>query len=301
MQSTQKRILVFDLETGGLNHKVNPITEMAGVVVSVETLEIIEEFSVVFQPRLDLSWMQENSRKEAKEIFAALSEKDEETNIKTIKYKGISVTPKSIDVIISDIELFQDFMNQRTNSNKISGHIISYAEYLDLQKTGLKDISKLYFDCCYNPQALEVTHMSIDLLIKEGVTYEEAFDKIKDLIERNTVGNSKPILSGHNIRSFDIPFMKKVFEENNSNFESLLNNFLIDTLEWARLRWFELPNFSLSTCANALGLTLKEAHRALPDTIANANVLIAMLKSMRGEGQGTEEKEYKRKKFNLNF
>ena len=74
---------------------------------------------------------------------------------------------------------------------------------------------------------------------------------------------------------------------------------MIDTLEWARLRFTEISSFSLGVCANEVGLTLKEAHRALPDTVANAKFLIKLLKSMRGEG--SQETKYVRRKFNFNF
>ena len=73
MQSPLKTILVYDLETGGFSEIYNPITEFAGVVISTETLEIIEEFSVMFRPRLDLRHIEEEANKEAKKLFKALA------------------------------------------------------------------------------------------------------------------------------------------------------------------------------------------------------------------------------------
>lgn len=295
MKSPLQRVLVYDLETGGLNFNYNPITEMAGVVVDLETLDIIEEFSVMFLPRLDLGVMEEEPIKEAKVVFNNLAQKDAETNIKTLYYKGNNVTLKSLDILIEDIRLWKLHLEKRKN-----GHIITYDEYLEYQEEGeFRDISKVYFDNCYNPEALEVTHMSIELLLEEGITYEEGFKKINDLIIKHTVGNSKPILAGHNIKGFDNPFMEKFFQGNKSDFLKAVNKFMIDTLEWARVRWFELPSFSLGVCANTLGLTLKEAHRALPDTIANAKFLILLIKSMRGEG--SQESTYERRKLKMNF
>jgi len=77
------------------------------------------------------------------------------------------------------------------------------------------------------------------------------------------------------------------------------NSLVLDTLELARLKWFDLTSYNLGTVANELGFTLKDAHRALPDTIANAKVLLKMLEHLRGFG--AEKKEYKKRKFDFNI
>ena len=293
MQSPLKRIVVFDFETGGLNVKYNPVTEMAGVVLDLKTLEIIEKFSVMFLPRMDLSNFEESYSKEAKLVFNDLGTKDAETNIKSLNYKGSKITLKTLDLLSKDIEEFRNELILR------GSFIIDYEEYLDYQSTKFKDISTVYLNRCYNPQALEITHMSLDLMLKEGVPYEEGFSLINDLFERHTVGNNKPILAGHNIKSFDIPFMEKIYLDNKKEFSKIINDYMIDTLDLVRTVWPELSSYSLGVCANALGLTLKEAHRALPDTIANANVLQILLANLRG--QGSVEKSHVRKKFKFNI
>ena len=293
MQSPLKRIVVFDFETGGLNVKYNPVTEMAGVVLDLKTLEIIEKFSVMFLPRMDLSTFEESYSKEAKLVFNDLGTKDAETNIKSLNYKGSKITLKTLDLLSKDIEEFRNELILR------GSFVIEYEEYLDYQSTKFKDISTVYLNRCYNPQALEITHMSLDLMLKEGVPYEEGFSLINDLFERHTVGNNKPILAGHNIKSFDIPFMEKIYLDNKKEFSKIINDYMIDTLDLVRTVWPELSSYSLGVCANALGLTLKEAHRALPDTIANANVLQILLANLRG--QGSVEKSHVRKKFKFNI
>lgn len=293
MQSPLKRIVVFDFETGGLNVKYNPVTEMAGVVLDLKTLEIIEKFSVMFLPRMDLSNFEESYSKEAKLVFNDLGTKDAETNIKSLNYKGSKITLKTLDLLSKDIEEFRNELILR------GSFIIDYEEYLEYQSTKFKDISTVYLNRCYNPQALEITHMSLDLMLKEGVPYEEGFSLINDLFERHTVGNNKPILAGHNIKSFDIPFMEKIYLDNKKEFSKIINDYMIDTLDLVRTVWPELSSYSLGVCANALGLTLKEAHRALPDTIANANVLQILLANLRG--QGSVEKSHVRKKFKFNI
>jgi DNA polymerase III epsilon subunit-like protein len=303
MESPLKRVIVYDLETGGFLSKVNSITEMAGVVIELETLEIIEQFSVMFFPYMDLRSNLEEPSKDAKRLFNELANPGEEGKVKSMYYAGKEITLKSLSVMVEDIEKFNLYLEKRdVEKKKIkeSGRMFTYDEYLELLETEYKDIITVYFNSCYNPQALEATHMSVELLLKEGIPWKEAGVKIKELISSHTVGTHKPILAGHNIKSFDNPFMEKLFTDLGFEFFKLLNNFSIDTLEWVRIKWPTLAAYSLGVCCNAVGLTLKEAHRALPDTIANAKLLIEMLKSMRGEGGGTKS-EYKRSKLSCNF
>jgi len=294
MQSPFKRILVYDLETGGFDQKNQQITEFAGVAIEVETLEIIEEFSVVFRPQLQLDTVEEEGIKEAKRIYKALATQDPESNVKSLLYKGSNLTLKSLNSLADELE---DFNNSFL---KVNGPTIDYEKLLELEDSDFKDIARLYFDFAYNPQALEITGIPRELLVKEGLSYKDAYTDITELIKRHTVGNSKPVIAGHNIKKFDNPFMDLLFERNKGSFEKSINSFQIDTLEWARMKWFEMPNFSLGTCANEVGLTLKEAHRALPDTVANAKFLIKILGNLRGNGTA-EETAYIRKKYNFNF
>lgn len=303
MDSPLRRIMVFDLETGGLNHKTNPITEFAGVIIETETLKIVEEFSVMFLPYMDLRNNLEEPIKEAKRLFTELAIPGEEGRVKSLLYAGKEITLKTLNILADDIEIFEEYLQVREVEKKKlkqSGKMFTYEEYLELLDTDYKDIATLYFNSCYNPEALEATHMNIDLLLKEGIPWQDGTVKIKELILRHTVGTYKPIIAGHNIKGFDIPFMEKLFSDCGFEFLKSVNNFIIDTLEWARLRWFSLSSFSLGVCSNELGLTLKEAHRALPDTIANAKFLIKLLESMRSEGTGTEKK-YVREKYDFNF
>lgn len=300
MNSPLKKIVVFDLETGGFDAKINSITEMAGVAIDTETLQIIDEMSVMIRPYMDLRSILEESNKEAKRLFNLLATPGEEGKVKSLLYNKKEITLKSLDAMVEDIEKFHLYLSKRKSTQKgVSERIFTYEEYLELKKGDHKNIAEIYFNSTYNPQALEATHMSIDLLLKEGVSYQEACLKFKNFQLTHTVGTNKPIMAGHNIKGFDLAFMIKLYADCGLDFLKLSNDFILDTLEWARLRWFELSSFSLGVCANTLGLTLKEAHRALPDTIANAKFLIALLKSMRGEG--SQESTYVRRKYDFNF
>jgi DNA polymerase III epsilon subunit-like protein len=294
MESPLKRILNYDLETGGFSRGTNSITEFAGVVINLEDLQIIEEFTVMLHPYFDLKNALEEPRKEAKRLFNELATPGQEGQVKNYLYGNKELTLKDLSVMVEDIEKFNLYLEKRKS------RMFVWEEYLELLETEYKDIAKTYFNSAYNPQALEATHMSIELLLKDGINWKDATMQIKELISRHTIGTNKPIIAGHNIEDFDNPFITKLFADCGLDFLKLVNTFMIDTLKWVRLRWPSLGAYSLGVCCNALGLTLKEAHRALPDTVANAKLLIELLKNMRGEGVGIQT-ERKRKKFSMNF
>lgn len=152
----------------------------------------------------------------------------------------------------------------------------------------------------YEEVALNITKISMED-IKGGKESQEVVDEILALSKKYTVGNNKPILVGHNIKDFDNLFFGEFMEQHKKDLYKVFNvDDCIDTLKEAHKKWSELANYSLGTVAHELGLTLKEAHRALPDTIANAKVFIELMKLLRGFGDKKEE-EYVRRKYNFNF
>jgi len=207
MRSPHQRVIVYDLETGGLEKDINGVAEIAMVVVDMETLEIIDEYTSLIQP------------------------------------------------------------------------------YLNLE---------------YSDEAFDVTKLSLDILKNEGLPFDIVAKNCLEFIDSYKVGNSKPILAGHNIKKFDNPFFIKFMEDSKIDVTKHINlEESVDTLKWARWMFYELANYELGTVASELGITLVEAHRALPDTIANAKVFIKMIKQLRGEGSGGSS--YTRRKFNFNF
>ncbi len=292
MISPYKKIIVYDLETGGFYSKYNSITEIAMVAIDLDKLEIVDEMSVMLAPYIDVSSRESDVEKEAKQIFKLLNKKDESIGKGAIRYRNESLSINNLEPLCLDIKKLNLYLDNVS--------ILKHRDIVDLEKdSNLKDVMDLYFDKAYSPQALDVTHISRQMLQDEGVDFVDAFLLVSNFIKKHTIGNSKPILSGHNIKGFDNEFFEKFFKENGQGLNKVINQTqMIDTLEWARLRWFEMPSYSLGVCANEVGLTLKEAHRALPDTVANAKFLIKMLQSLRGEGQ--QSSKYKRRKYNFN-
>ncbi len=202
MQSPYSKIIVYDLETGGLNYRINPITEIAMVCIDLETLSIIDQMSVMFRPQLDLSFLDESPSKEAKDIFKCLKTKDLDSGLNIINYKGEKLTLKTLQILIDDLEKLNTFLLKRSK-------IISWEDFLEIKKDEqLCDVISIVFDKCYNPQALDVTHIAIKDLL-EGEDPSICFEKINDFIKKHTDRNNKPIFSGHNIGSLPRRIIKE--------------------------------------------------------------------------------------------
>lgn len=294
MLSPYKKVIVYDLETGGFDSEINQVTEVAMVVVDLESLKIEDKYTAIIKPQLELQGRHMDTKKEVLAIFKAVSEKDNETKTPVISYKGKSLSAKELDLVVEDIREFDQLLERKGTSFNAD------AIKLLLGADKYKDIAKLYFDKTYNPQALKVTHMTSEMLFEEGKDIDVVVEEIKELIDKYTIGNNKPILAGHNIKKFDNAFLEKLLSRKGYELSSLIcPTQMIDTLEWARLKWFEAASYSLGVCCNAVGLTLKEAHRALPDTEANAQLLIEMIKGLRGHG--SSETKYERRKFHFPF
>ena len=293
MKSPYQRTIVFDTETGGLRNSFNSLTELAFVSVDMETLQTIDELEVMILPYLDLGSMEEESLKEAKAIYKYLSTKDEDTGKKVLNYKGEKLGIKQLLPLSQEIEEFKRlYLVDKT--------IIDYDELLTIENSRFKDLITLLFDKCYNPGAFEATGINRELLVKEGVHRDEAFKAIDAYFSSHTLGNSKPILCGHNIKKFDNPFMVKFFGLYKKDFYNYIcPTQLIDTLEWARLKWFSMSSYALGVVANEVGVTLKDAHRAINDTRGNAKFFIKMISHLRGEG--SQKSSYKRRKFKMDF
>lgn len=139
------------------------------------------------------------------------------------------------------------------------------------------------------PKALEANGVTMNQL-NEGKNAEEVLGEVIKFIKSLKKPKSKIILCGHNIITFDNPFFDSFFQSYKKDLSSLVNeDHFLDTLVLARAKWVELPNYKLGTCCQEAKIVLQDAHRALADTLANAELLKYFLKSLRGEGSQKEE------------
>lgn len=135
----------------------------------------------------------------------------------------------------------------------------------------------------YNPQALQVNQLSMDILKSKGVNVKEVYQKSRNFLNKYMNSKMGCVLCGHNFQAFDIPFYEGLFEFNNDNLYNYVS-FVEDTMKLAYYRALEQEDYKLSTCCRNEGVTLVNAHRALDDTRANAELMIQYLRYLRGNG-----------------
>jgi DNA polymerase III epsilon subunit family exonuclease len=102
-------------------------------------------------------------------------------------------------------------------------------------------------------------------------------EMVEDAPSLNTVRNDFKdfvkgcVLVGHNIKSFDMPFLQNEFDIDE-------DYFCVDTLKLSRFLFAHERRHKLSIVAQRLGIESERYHRALDDTIVTANVFLQFLK-----------------------
>ena len=205
MDSPYKRIIVFDLETGGLKPEYNPVTEIAMTVIDATNLKIIDTYSSYIKPYME--------------------------------------------------------------------------------------------DELYTQGAIDVNGHTKEFLLENGKDVSIVIDEIIDMFYEHKIGSIKPILAGHNIINFDIPFLENLIKRSKYKLSKFVNTLhSLDTLFFSRLRYIESPNYQLgAVCQHEdIALSADDAHGAIADTNANAELVIIMLKHLRGNalvGDINDDKE----------
>lgn len=147
-------------------------------------------------------------------------------------------------------------------------------------------------DLIYDPQALQVTGITIDMLEKNGLEMKTAMKEIQDFCKKARAKTKKPYLVGHNIIKFDLDFIENLWEFNGKDISKDIDTGRVyDTLDIARDKWVTKPGFKLIDVAGYLGIDLIDAHRAESDTIVTAKIFIEFMKLLRGSSEHKEENE----------
>jgi DNA polymerase III alpha subunit (gram-positive type) len=136
----------------------------------------------------------------------------------------------------------------------------------------------------YNGEAFEITNLTMDMLENEGVSIVDGIEIIKQFISTNLTSNKKPVMVGHKIDKFDGDFFINMFKSEKDNIFKIVQDTFIDTLTMSHWRYPQSVDYKLSTMCDLLDIELVNAHRALPDTIATAELFIEYMKGFRGKG-----------------
>lgn len=173
---------------------------------------------------------------------------------------------------------------------------------MDIDLNDIKTYETLvapYGEYVIQSQALQANGLTMDQ-IKAGKDSKIVIQEVIDFFKSLKSGREKPILCGHNIDHFDLPFLEEFFSfHKKTNLSDLVNDkFTIDTLWWSRNCWRESVNYQLGTACENAGITLIDAHRASTDTSANKELVKFFLKNLRGQGQGGIKQE---ERFRVQF
>lgn len=201
-----------------------------------------------------------------------------------------------------------EFLNKFKNKKDPSPDLYCIAEiaccpfniYLDDLKEYQSNIIKPYeIDVdkrSITDGALNVNGISRKQL-EGGRSSKEVADEFAEYLKRLKTGTKKPILAGHNILKFDIPFLENFMLIHGYNLRDLANlDYSIETMLFAWLWREEMTNYKLGTCCEEAGIELNQAHRAIYDTRSNKNLVKEYIRSMRNSSSEKGE-EYVRPKF----
>jgi len=138
-------------------------------------------------------------------------------------------------------------------------------------ETYIRPYGGLYID----PRALKANGIKVSEVERSGISKKEAQKNIVSVFKQAMGGSShpsrKPIVVGHNI-NFDINFLVEFFEDSKWDFKDLVSDVIIDTMADAKRAYPDAPHITLSACCEMSGIKLINAHRAMPDTLATADL-----------------------------
>lgn len=145
----------------------------------------------------------------------------------------------------------------------------------------------------YTAGAMKVHGITIAQMESEGKDLKVVLKEILAFIKQMKLSGrfGKCMIAGHNILSFDIPFLDECMSWFNINWMAELNEMPLDTMHFFRMIYPQtkkhspdavLMDHKLETCCNAVGVQLTNAHRASADVEANGQMILRLLTMMRG-------------------
>jgi DNA polymerase III epsilon subunit-like protein len=155
----------------------------------------------------------------------------------------------------------------------------------------------------YEARAMEITGLSKEKCEKEGIPLKQLGEDLCQLFETANKGrgkNFKCYLIAHN-SSFDIPFLQDVCRRCNidlskyvagykdcwGNFQPYSDDTIIECKKIEGPETESDWKFNLDSCCSRAGINLNDAHRAMNDVVALADLVVHNIKRMRSVGTST--------------
>lgn len=151
----------------------------------------------------------------------------------------------------------------------------------------------------YDDKALDVTGITVDMLLSQGVDIKEVRKRVEEHFEKVNIHKGpgyKAYLVGHN-PGFDDGFLGQLqaytkidlskYVMNSKNYAGGFNFTYLDTIIPAKMAYGDdetMENFKLGTVVDKAGIALTDAHRAMNDVIATKDLLIEFIKKLRSTG-----------------
>ena len=109
------------------------------------------------------------------------------------------------------------------------------------EKARFETFVKPYDGLVLEPDALKHTGITLEMLEEDGVDIEDLVDYMVELFKTFAYGNArfkyKPVLVGHNISKFDVPFIEYAFKRQKLNLYDYVEHYHEDTLFLGRSKW----------------------------------------------------------------
>lgn len=175
------------------------------------------------------------------------------------------------------------------------------------EKMRFESFVKPYNDLKLEPDALKHTGITLEML-KDGCEIKELVELLIEVFKNFTYGSSKfkykPVLVGHNIAKFDIPFIQYAFNMFGYDLFDYVERYAEDTLFLGRTKWAgKQSKFNLGACCASAGIELIDAHRAMNDVECNVKLHQYLVNTLRQSGTfitpENQEKQSIRKTFNF--
>lgn len=144
--------------------------------------------------------------------------------------------------------------------------------------------------------------------VNSGMDSRKLVSNIIVVARKAKSGKLKPILVGHNLSEYDLPFFVYLFALHGKDLFDYFSKETVDTLTLCRAMFLgsgdDVTANNLGVCCKKLGIKLSNAHSAQADTNATQKVLKAVITRLRSntgviEKEEESEKENHRKHFSF--